>query len=269
MWDITSREEAIDYAESRNIDLGGISKVKIYSRDQNILHISHEGGMLEDPKNEPDYDDILVMTNTLEKTPDEGEYVEITFEKGIPTFLNDEKLSSEELMNSLNKIGGKHGIGVVDILENRLVGMKSRGVYETPGGTILWEAHKYLESLVLEKETIHFKESISHKYAELVYNAQWFSGLKEAFDAFVDSTQERVTGKIKIKLYKGNLKFSGMVSANALYNESISSFSTGELFNQKDATGFINLYSLPYKIKALNEMDKKNSSTDISYSFKE
>lgn len=270
IWNITSREEAIDYAESKNIDLGGISKVKIYSRDQNILHISHEGGMLENPENEPDYDDILIMTNTVEKAPDSAEYIEIGFENGIPVYLNGQKMNGEEMLNSLNKIGGKHGVGVIDLLENRLVGMKSRGIYETPGGTIILEAHKYIESFVLEKETAHFKEIVGQKYAELVYNAQWFSGLKDAFDAFIDSTQHNVTGTVKLKLYKGNIKFAGMVSEYALYNESISSFSTGDLYNQKDATGFIHLYSLPYKIQALNEMSNKDKkASKVSYSFKQ
>lgn len=270
IWDITSREEAIDYAESKNIDLNGITKKRIYSRDQNILHISHEGGMLENPSNEPDFDELLMMTNTVEKAPDTAEYVEIEFKKGIPVKLNGEKLNGEDMLKALNKIGGTHGIGVIDLLENRLVGMKSRGVYETPGGTVLLEAHKYLESFVLEKETAHFKENIGQKYAELVYNAMWFSGLKDAFDAFIDSTQEKVTGSVKLKLYKGTIKFAGMSSKNALYNESISSFSTGDLYDQKDATGFIHLYSLPYKIQALNEMNNnKKSSTEVVYSFKE
>lgn len=268
IWDITSREEAIDYAEEKNIDLNGITKEKIYSRDQNILHISHEGGMLENPGNEPDFDEILIMTNTVEKAPDLAEYVEIEFEKGIPVKLNSKKLNGENMMKALNKIGGTHGIGVIDLLENRLVGMKSRGIYETPGGTILVEAHKYLESFVLEKDETHFKDMIGLKYAELIYNAQWFSGLKNAFDAFVDSTQKNVTGKVKLKLYKGTIKFAGMTSDNALYNESISSFSTGDLYDQKDATGFIHLYSLPFKIQAFNEMNKNNSS-EVLYSFKE
>lgn len=268
IWDITSREEAIDYAEEKNIDLNGITKEKIYSRDQNILHISHEGGMLENPGNEPDFDEILIMTNTVEKAPDLAEYVEIEFEKGIPVKLNNKKLNGENMMKALNKIGGTHGIGVIDLLENRLVGMKSRGIYETPGGTILVEAHKYLESFVLEKDEAHFKDMIGLKYAELIYNAQWFSGLKNAFDAFVDSTQKNVTGKVKLKLYKGTIKFAGMTSDNALYNESISSFSTGDLYDQKDATGFIHLYSLPFKIQAFNEMNKNNSS-EVLYSFKE
>jgi len=269
IWDITSREEAIDYAESKNIDLNGITKKRIYSRDQNILHISHEGGMLENPANEPDFDELLMMTNTVENAPDTSEYVEIEFKKGIPVKLNGNKLNGEEMLKSLNKIGGTHGIGVIDLLENRLVGMKSRGVYETPGGTVLLEAHKYLESFVLEKETAHFKEIIGQKYAELVYNAMWFSGLKEAFDAFIDSTQKNVNGTVKLKLYKGTIKFAGMASKNALYNESISSFSTGDLYDQKDATGFIHLYSLPYKIQALNEMNSKKSSSEVVYSFKE
>lgn len=269
MWDISSREDAIDYAKSKNIDLHGITKEKIYSRDQNILHISHEGGMLEDPGNEPDFDEILVMTNPIEKTPDTAEYIEIEFKEGIPIKLNGKKLNGEEMLNALNKIGGTHGIGVVDLLENRLVGMKSRGIYETPGGTLLMEAHKYLESFVLEKETAHYKDIIGQKYAELVYNAMWFSSLKCAFDAFVDSTQKNVSGTVKLKLYKGTVKFAGMASDYALYNESISSFATGNLYNQKDATGFIHLYSLPYKIQALNELNSKKNSPQVKYSFKE
>ncbi len=268
IWDIASREEAVDYAEAKNIDLNGITKEKIYSRDQNILHISHEGGMLENPGNEPDFDELLIMTNTVEKAPDLAEYVEIEFEKGIPVKLNNKKLNGEHMLKALNKIGGTHGIGVIDLLENRLVGMKSRGIYETPGGTILLEAHKYLESFVLEKDEAHFKDMIGQKYAELVYNAMWYSGLKNAFDAFIDSTQKNVTGKVKLKLYKGTIKFAGMTSDNALYNESISSFSTGDLYDQKDATGFIHLYSLPFKIQAFNEINKSNSS-EVIYSFKE
>ncbi len=270
IWDISSREEAIDYAMSKNINLNGISKEKIYSRDQNILHISHEGGMLENPANEADFDEILVMSNTVEKAPDIAEYIEIEFKEGIPVKLNGKKLNGEKMLMALNKIGGVHGIGVIDLLENRLVGMKSRGIYETPGGTILVEAHKYLESFVLEKETAHFKDIISQKYAELVYNAMWFSGLKDAFDAFVDSTQKNVTGTVKLKLYKGNVKFAGMVSQNALYNEEISSFCTGDLYDQKDASGFIHLYSLPYKIQALNKMNNtEGKKVEINYSFKE
>ena len=268
IWDIASREEAVDYAETKNIDLNGITKERIYSRDQNILHISHEGGMLENPGNEPDFDELLIMTNTVEKAPDLAEYVEIEFEKGIPIKLNSKKLNGEHMLKALNKIGGTHGIGVIDLLENRLVGMKSRGIYETPGGTILLEAHKYLESFVLEKDEAHFKDMIGQKYAELVYNAMWFSGLKNAFDAFLDSTQKNVSGKVKLKLYKGTIKFAGMTSDNALYNESISSFSTGDFYDQKDATGFIHLYSLPFKIQAFNEMNKYNSS-EVIYSFKE
>lgn len=269
IWNISSREDAIDYAKSKNIDLHGITKEKIYSRDQNILHISHEGGMLENPGNEPDFDEILVMTNPIEKTPDVAEYIEIEFKEGIPLKLNGKKLNGEEMLNALNKIGGTYGIGVVDLLENRLVGMKSRGIYETPGGTLLIEAHKYLESFVLEKETAHFKDIIGQKYAELVYNAMWFSGLKNAFDAFVDSTQKNVTGTVKLKLYKGTVKFAGMASDHALYNESISSFATGDLYNQKDATGFIHLYSLPYKIQALNELNSRKNAPLVKYSFKE
>lgn len=268
IWDITSREEAIDYAAAKNIDLNGITKEKIYSRDQNILHVSHEGGMLENPGNEPDFDELLIMTSPVEKAPDLAEYVEIEFEKGIPVKLNSKKLNGEQMLKALNKIGGTHGIGVIDLLENRLVGMKSRGIYETPGGTILLEAHKYLESFVLEKDEAHFKDMISQKYAELVYNALWYSGLKNAFDAFIDSTQDKVSGKVKLKLYKGTIKFAGMTSENALYNESISSFANGDLYDQKDAAGFIHLYSLPFKIQAYNKMNKYDSS-EVIYSFKE
>lgn len=269
IWDITSREEAIDYAQAKNVDLNGITKEKIYSRDQNILHISHEGGMLENPTNEPDFDEILVMTTTPENAPNMAEYIEIEFKEGIPVKLNGKKLNGEEMLTALNKIGGTHGIGIIDLLENRLVGMKSRGIYETPGGTLLLEAHKYLESFVLEKETSHFKDMIGQKYAELVYNAMWFSGLRNAFDAFIDSTQKNVTGTVKLKLYKGTIKFAGMASDYALYNESISSFSTGDLYDQKDATGFIRLYSLPYKIQALNEIHSIKNATEVIYSFKE
>ena len=173
------------------------------------------------------------------------------------------------MLKALNKIGGTHGIGILDLLENRLVGMKSRGIYETPGGTILLEAHKYLESFVLEKEEAHFKDMLSQKYAELVYNGMWYSGFKNALDAFIDSTQEKVSGKVKLKLYKGTIKFAGMTSENALYNESVSSFCTGELYDQKDASGFIHLYSLPYKIQAFNEMNKNHKLTEVIYSFKE
>jgi len=261
IWNIKSREEAIDYAQAKNVDLKGISKEKIYSRDQNLLHVSHEGGMLEDPSKEPDFDELLLMTNPVEKAPDLAEYVEIEFEKGIPVKLNNKKLNGENMLKALNKIGGTHGIGILDLLENRLVGMKSRGIYETPGGTILMEAHKYLESLVLEKEEAHFKNMVAQKYADLIYDGMWYSDFKKALDAFIDSTQDKVSGKVKLKLYKGTIKFAGMTSENALYNESVSSFSTGDLYDHNDATGFIHLFSLPYKIKAYNKMNQKHKSS--------
>lgn len=251
MWDIVSREDAIDYAEKRDIKLT-VTKEKIYSRDHNLLHISHEGGHLENPKNEAKRDELLMMTNILENTPDTPEYIEIQFVKGIPVKLNGEELNGQQMLTKLNEIGGKHGIGVVDILENRLVGMKSRGIYETPGGAILIEAHEHLERLTLEKEVYHYKEMISLKYAELVYNGMWFSGLKDALDAFINSSQETVTGTVKLKLYKGNFIFAGMESDNALYKEEISSFGGSEFYEHKDAGGFIKLFSLPYKIQAIN-----------------
>lgn len=253
IWDINSREDAIDYAEKRNIKLT-VTKEKIYSRDHNLLHISHEGGHLENPENEAKRDELLLMTKTLEEAPDTPEYVEIEFNKGIPTKLNGKTLNGQDMLTKLNEIGGKHGIGVADILENRLVGMKSRGVYETPGGTILMEAHQHLERLVLEKETYHYKEMISLKYAELVYNGMWFSGLKDALDEFINETQKTVTGTVKLKLYKGNFIFAGMKSKYALYKEDISSFAGSKYYDHKDAGGFIKLFSLPYKIQAINEI---------------
>lgn len=249
-WDIKSREDAIEYAEARNIQLT-VTREKIYSRDQNLLHMSHEGGHIEDPVNEVKYKEILMKTNILEEAPDTPEYVEIEFEKGIPIKLNGEYLSGKEILSQLNKIGGKHGVGTVEILENRLIGMKSRGVYETPGGTILYYAHKELERLVLDKDVFHYKQTIEPKYAELVYNGMWFSGLKKALDGFINVTQERVTGKVKLKLYKGNMIPAGMSSEHAIFNDEISSFGYSDLFDHHDAEGFIKLFSLPYKIKTL------------------
>ncbi|MGF7060495.1 argininosuccinate synthase [Brassicibacter mesophilus] len=252
MWGIKSREDAIDYANEKGISIP-VTKEKIYSRDKNILHISHEGGHLEDPKNEHKADELYLMTKTLEEAKDEPTYLEIYFEKGIPTKLNNVKLSPVEMLNELNKIGGENGVGVADILENRLVGMKSRGVYETPGGTILMTAHKELERLTLDKITYQYKQSIALKYAELVYNGIWYCTLKNALDAFIDTTQQNVTGWIKLKLYKGNIMIAGMDSPYALYNHGISSFGASEFYNQKDAEGFINLFNLPFKIHAMME----------------
>ncbi|MDP3387807.1 MAG: argininosuccinate synthase [Eubacteriales bacterium] len=249
IWDIQSREDAIQYAEDRNIKLN-VTREKIYSRDQNLLHISHEGGHIEDPKNPPKLDELLMMTKTLKNANDDPETIEIEFFKGVPIKLNGKEMSGKQILVELNKIGGDHGVGVVDLLENRMVGMKSRGIYETPGGTILWYAHSELERLVLEKEVQHYKEVISKKYAELIYNGMWYSGLKTAFDAFVKETQETVSGKVKVQLYKGNVISAGMTSPYAIYDDNISSFGYSELYDHHDAEGFIKLFSLPYKIKA-------------------
>lgn len=250
IWDIKSREEAIDYAEARGIDLN-VTKEKIYSRDQNLWHISHEGGDLEDPKNEHSTE-LYMMVTPPEKAPDIAEYVEIYFEKGIPLKVNGIALSPIDLLCTLNKIAGKNGVGVIDIVENRLVGMKSRGVYETPGGTLLYAAHGELERLTLDKQTYHYKQLIAQKYGELLYDGLWFTTLRESIDAFVDITQQTVTGSVKLKLYKGNIMCASIDTPYALYSEEISSFSTGTLFDHKDSAGFINLYSLPSKIKAMN-----------------
>lgn len=249
IWDIQSREDAIQYAEDRNIKLN-VTREKIYSRDQNLLHISHEGGHIEDPKNQPKLDELLMMTKTLKDAKDDPDTIEIEFFKGVPIKLNGKEMSGKQILGELNKIGGEHGVGVVDLLENRMVGMKSRGIYETPGGTILWYAHSELERLVLEKEVQHYKEVISKKYAELIYNGMWYSGLKTAFDAFVKETQETVSGKVKVQLYKGNVISAGMTSPYAIYDDDISSFGFSELYDHHDAEGFIKLFSLPYKIKA-------------------
>lgn len=249
IWDIASREDAIDYATAHNVEVP-VTKAKIYSVDKNIWHTSHEGGDLEDPANEHK-SEMYDMIIPAEKAKDEPTYVEISFEKGIPVKVNGETLSPVEIVTVLNKIGGENGVGVVDILENRLVGMKSRGIYETPAGTILYKAHKELERLTLDKETYHYKQLVSQKYAELVYNGLWFTTLKESLDAFVDTTQEHVTGTVKLKLYKGNATNAGVTSPYALYDMNISSFGASDLYSHKDAGGFIRLFGLPYRIKAL------------------
>lgn len=254
IWDIKSREDAIDYANSKGIEVS-VTKEKIYSRDKNLWHLSHEGGDIEDLKNEHK-SEMYQMSVPPEKAKDEVTYITIDFEKGIPVKLNDKVYSPVELVQELNKIGGENGVGVIDILEDRLVGMKSRGVYETPAGTILLTAHEELERLTLDKQTFNFKRTVSDKYAELVYNGLWFTPLKEALDAFIDSTQEAVTGKIRLKIYKGNLLIAGIESPNALYNEEISSFGASDLYDHKDAEGFINLFGLPVKTKALMNMKK-------------
>ena len=244
IWDIKSREEEIKYAEYQNIPLK-ITYETNYSKDKNLWHLSHEGLDLEYPENEPKYHKILELSNTLENAPDEATYISLTFEKGIAVALNGEKLSGVKLIEKLNDIGGKNAIGIIDMVENRLVGMKSRGVYETPGGTILYKAHKDLEELCLDKETAHYKEIIALKFADLVYNGQWFSPLRESLSAFVSKTQETVTGEVKLKLYKGNIVNAGMTSPYSLYSEEYATFGEDGVYNQKDAEGFINLFGLP------------------------
>ena len=244
IWDIKSREEEIKYAEDHNIPLK-ITYETNYSKDKNLWHLSHEGLDLEYPENEPKYHKILELSNTIENAPDEATYISLTFEKGIAVALNGEKLSGVELIEKLNEIGGKNAIGIIDMVENRLVGMKSRGVYETPGGTILYKAHKDLEELCLDKETAHYKEIIALKFADLVYNGQWFSPLRESLSAFVSKTQETVTGEVKLKLYKGNIVNAGMTSPYSLYSEEYATFGEDGVYNQKDAEGFINLFGLP------------------------
>lgn len=256
-WDIKSRDEEIDYAEAHKIPLK-ISRETNYSKDKNLWHLSHEGLDLEDPANEPKYDKILEMGVSPEQAPDKAEYVTIHFEKGVPTAVNGKKMNAVDLVWELNKIGGRNGVGIIDIVENRLVGMKSRGVYETPGGTILYEAHELLESITLDKQTMHFKRSVADKFAELVYDGLWYTQLREALSAFVDQTQTVVTGDVKLKLYKGNIIPASLTSPNSLWNEEIASFGDDEgAYNQADAAGFINLFGLPIKVQALLN-NKKN-----------
>lgn len=253
IWNIKSREDAIDYAKEKGIPIS-VTKEKIYSVDQNLWHTSHEGGDIEILSKEHD-NEMYHMTISPEKAKDEATYVEIYFEKGVPKKINGEELSPLDIVKILNEVGGENGIGIVDLVENRLVGMKSRGIYETPAGTILYVAHKELEEITLDKETLHFKYGISQKYGELVYNGLWFTKIKDALDAFVEKTQETVTGTVKLKLYKGNVMAAGKESPYALYDEGISSFGASDLYDHKDAEGFIKLFSLPGKINAL----KKNS----------
>lgn len=250
IWDISSREEEIEYCKSHGIDLP-FSADNSYSRDRNLWHISHEGLELEDPSTAPNYDHLLVLSVTPEHAPDVGVELNITFEKGAPISLNGKSMKAADMINELNIIGGKHGIGIVDIVENRVVGMKSRGIYETPGGTILMEAHMQLEELILDRETLSAKKEVANSYADLVYEGKWFTPLREAYQAFVESTQEYVTGQVKLKLYKGNIIKQGTTSPYSLYNESIASFTTGDLYNHKDAEGFINLFGLASKVRAM------------------
>lgn len=252
IWDIKSREDAIDYATSKGIQLT-VTKEKIYSRDQNLWHISHEGGDIEELDKEHNEEAIYMMVTPPEKAKDEASYIEIEFEKGTPVAVDGEKLSAVAMMKKLNKIAGANGVGVIDIVENRLVGMKSRGIYETPGGTVLYEALRELESICLEKDALAFKHTLSKKYAELVYNGLWFGQLKNAMDSFVDTLQENTSGTIKLKLYKGNVKVASRKSSYALYNEDVSSFGASDMYDHKDAEGFIKLFSLPSKIKAMTK----------------
>ncbi len=251
-WELKSRDEEIDYAESHHIPLK-INRETNYSKDKNIWHLSHEGLDLEDPANEPQYDKILELGVTPEKAPDEPTYITLHFEKGIPTQLNGESMSAQQLLLKLNQLGGANGIGIIDMVENRLVGMKSRGVYETPGGTIMYKAHALLETITMDKETQHFMQHVSVKYGELVYNGQWFTPLRKALDAFVDKANEYVNGDVKLKLYKGNIIPAGMTSPTSLYSEQIASFGEDDSYDQSDSKGFINLFGLPIKVRAQQE----------------
>lgn len=251
-WELKSRDDEIDYAEAHNVPIA-ITRETNYSKDKNIWHLSHEGLDLEDPANEPNYEKILELGVSPEKAPDAPTYVTIGFEKGAPVSINGEKLSGVDIIKKLNKLGGENGIGIVDIVENRLVGMKSRGVYETPGGTILYHAHEVLESICLDRDTQHYKQQVGIKFSELVYYGQWYTPLREALSAFVNSTQATVTGEVKLKLYKGNLINAGVTSPYTLYSEDIATFGADEVYNQADSAGFINLFGLPIKVKALTE----------------
>ena len=254
-WTMNSREEEIEYCKAHGINLP-FSADSSYSRDRNLWHISHEGLELEDPANEPNYDHLLVLGTTPEKAPDEGEYVTMTFEKGVPTSVNGKKMKVADIIATLNELGGKHGIGIIDIVENRVVGMKSRGVYETPGGTILYEAHQQLEELILDRETTALKLEMGNKCAQIVYEGKWFTPLREAVQAFIESTQQYVTGEVKFKLYKGNIIKAGTTSPYSLYNESIASFTTGDLYDHHDAEGFINLFGLSTKVRAMKMQEQ-------------
>ena len=249
-WNMSSREEEIEYCRKHGIDLP-FSADSSYSRDRNIWHISHEGLELEDPANEPNYEHLLVLGVTPQKAPDKETEISISFESGIPVAHNGKKMKVSEIITALNELGGKNGIGIVDIVENRVVGMKSRGVYETPGGTILMEAHAQLEELILDRETIEYKKNIGGKLASVVYEGKWFTPLREALCAFVDSTQKYVTGEAKMKLYKGNIIRAGTTSPYSLYNESLASFTTGDLYDHHDASGFITLFGLSSKVRGL------------------
>ncbi len=262
-WDIRSREDAIRYAQERNIPVAATT-TKIYSRDRNIWHISHEGGVLEDPWNEP-HEDMYTLTVAPEHAPDEAEYVVLSFERGAPVALNGEKVGLVDLLCTLNGLGGRHGIGRIDLVENRLVGMKSHGVYETPGGTILQTAHRELESLVLDRETLHYKDRVALEYADLVYNGRWFTPLRQHLDRFVQSTQTNMTGDVRIKLFKGQAIVVGRRSPYSLYREDFATFGQEDVYDQRDAKGFINLYGLPLKVEALVSEDGQRRYREPNY----
>jgi argininosuccinate synthase len=258
-WKIGSRQDEIDYCHAHGIHLP-FSVDQSYSRDRNLWHISHEGLELEDPGNEPDYSHLLVLTTRPEEAPDEGEYVTMAFEAGVPVSVNGKKMKVADIIRELNRLGGKHGIGIIDIVENRVVGMKSRGVYETPGGTILMEAHKQLEELILDRETMAVKKDLGNRLAQVVYEGKWFTPLREAIEAFVKSTQKYVTGEVKFKLYKGNIIKAGETSPYTLYNESLASFTTGDMYDHHDAEGFITLWGLPLQVRAMRMNELKNEN---------
>ena len=262
-WTMNSREEEIEYCKAHGINLP-FSADSSYSRDRNLWHISHEGLELEDPANEPNYDHLLVLGTTPEKAPDEGEYVTMTVEKGVPTSVNGKKMKVADIIATLNELGGKHGIGIIDIVENRVVGMKSRGVYETPGGTILYEAHQQLEELILDRETTALKLEMGNKFAQIVYEGKWFTPLREAVQAFIESTQQYVTGEVKFKLYKGNIIKAGTTSDYSLYSQSLASFTTGDLYDHKDASGFITLFGLPLKVRAMMDIEREKKEKSES-----
>lgn len=251
-WKMDSREDEIQYCKDHGIDLP-FSAANSYSRDRNLWHISHEGLELEDPAVEPDYNHLLVLGNSPEQAPQEGEYVTIAFESGAPVAVNGEKMKASDIIRKLNELGGKHGIGIIDIVENRVVGMKSRGVYETPGGTILMEAHQQLEEVVLDRDTMAFKKIVAGKFADLVYEGKWFCPLREGLQSFIETVDQDVTGEVKFKLYKGNIIKAGTTSPHTLYSESLASFTTGDLYDHHDAEGFIRLFGLSMKVRALKD----------------
>ena len=261
VWKMQSRQDEIDFCKAHGIDLP-FSADSSYSRDRNLWHISHEGLELEDPSLEPNYNHVLVLTTPPEKAPDKPEYVTMTFEKGVPTSVNGKEMKVADIIRTLNELGGKHGIGIIDIVENRVVGMKSRGVYETPGGTILMEAHQQLEELVLDRATAEVKKEMGNKLAQVCYEGKWFTPLREAIQAFVESTQEYVTGEVKFKLYKGNIIKAGTTSPYSLYSESLASFTTGDLYDHHDADGFITLFGLPLKVRAMKMAEVANKNAD-------